>query len=335
MLLRHYLEQGLTKAAVARKLGLSRQTIYRWIETNQLDRDLEAQATRYGPRPPIERKIDPYEALIKTRLEVYPKLSAVRLFEEIQAAGYDGGYTQVKEFVRSVRPRPEPEPVVRFETPPGHQGQVDFGEFRFPWGKRFALLVVLGYSRLLWLSFYERQTMEVLCRGLEEAFAFFGGVPQELLFDQMKAVIVDDQRLKGGQLFENEEFLRFANHWGFRIRACRPYRAQTKGKVERPIRYVRENFIYGREFLNDADLHDQAMTWLERANGRRHGTTNEVPIERFERDERCVLKPPAPRTYRSLVRSTAKTVAQPNVTSLATVERRSLERYAELVEVTS
>ena len=86
----------------------------------------------------------------------------------------------------------------------------------------------------------------------------FGGVPAELLFDQMKAVIIEDQREVGGKLLENIEFVRFAAHWGFRIRACRPYRAKTKGKVERPVGYVRESFFYGRKFLNDADLNQQA-----------------------------------------------------------------------------
>ena len=192
---------------------------------------------RYGPRPPVATKLEPYRGIITARLEAYPLLSAVRLFEEVKAAGYPGGYTQVKEFVRRVRPSPAPEPVVRFETPPGLQAQVDFAEFRFPWGKRYALVVVLGYSRLLWLRFYRRQDMRTLFLGLEEAFAFFGGVPRELLFDQMKAIITRDLRLLGGQLVLNEEFLRFASHWGFRPRACRPYRAQTKGKVERPIRF--------------------------------------------------------------------------------------------------
>ena len=83
-----------------------------------------------------------------------------------------------------MRPTPAADPVVRFETPPGHQGQVDFAEFRLPWGKRYALVVVLAHSRLLWLQFYARQTMLVLMRGLEDAFAYFGGVPAELLFDQ-------------------------------------------------------------------------------------------------------------------------------------------------------
>src|SRR5581483_4458403 len=121
---------------------------------------------------------------------------------------------------------PEPEPVVRFEPPPGHQAQVDFATFQFPWGRRHALLVVLGSSRLLWLRFYPRQTLRIVMDGWAEAFAFFGGVPAELLFDQMKGVVLADPRPTGGRLVENPEFLRFAHHWGFTIRACRPHRAQ-------------------------------------------------------------------------------------------------------------
>ena len=138
--------------------------------------------------------------------------------------------------------------MIRFETPAGRQAQVDFARFSFPWGVRYALLVVLGYSRLLWCRFYPRQDMRTLIDGLEDAFRYFGGVPQELLFDQMKAVITRDLRLQGGALVRNLEFLRFAHHWGFTPRACRPYRAQTKGKVERPVRYLRDNFVYGRTF---------------------------------------------------------------------------------------
>ena len=134
---------------------------------------------------------------------------------------------------------PAPEPVIRFETPAGRQAQVDFARFRFAWGMRYALLVVVGYSRLLWCRFYPRQDMATLVDGLEEAFAYFGGVPQELLFDQMRAVITRDLRLEGGALVRNAEFLRFARHCGFTPRACRPYRAQTKGKVERPVRRLR------------------------------------------------------------------------------------------------
>jgi len=256
----------------------------------------------------------------------------VRLLDEIRAAGYAGGYTQLKAFVRRVRPTPPPDPVIRFETPAGRQAQVDFARFRFPWGIRYALLVVLGYSRLLWCRFYARQDMATLIDGLEDAFVYFGGVPHELLFDQMKAVITRDLRLEGGALIRNAEFLRFAHHWGFTPRACRPYRAQTKGKVERPVRYVRGNFVYGRTFLHDADLDHQRHHWLERvANVRVHATTHERPRDRFDREERCLLQPLALRRYTSLVleRPTGAPARRPP-RPLVTVEKRSLAAYAQL-----
>ena len=154
---------------------------------------------------------------------------AVRLFREVRSAGFSDGYDQVKRHVREVRPRPPLQPVRRFETPPGHQGQVDFAEFRTPWGKRYALIVALVYSRLMWVWYYERQTMAVVMWGLEAAFRYFGGVPAELLFDQMKAVILEENREIGGRLVENPELMRFGFHWGFWIRARRPYWAQAKG----------------------------------------------------------------------------------------------------------
>ena len=135
VLLRHYLEQGMTKAAIARHVGVSRDTIYRWIATGQLDRDLDEEAVRYRPRPPVPSKLDPYKAIIEARLAEYPKLTATRLFKEVRDAGYPGSYSQVKRYVRRVRPRPPEEPVQRFETPPGHQGQVDFADFRLPLGE--------------------------------------------------------------------------------------------------------------------------------------------------------------------------------------------------------
>lgn len=332
MLLRHYIEQGMSKRAIARKLKISRDTLYRWIREGALDRDADEHAVVYGPRSPVPTKLDPYKPLIQERLRAFPELSSVRLLEEIQAAGYPGSYTQLKEYVRTVRPRPALEPVIRFETPPAHQAQVDFAEFKFPWGKRFALLVVLGYSRLLWLKFYPRQDMRTLFAGLEEAFHFFGGVPKELLFDQMKAVITRDLRLLGGQLVRNEEFLRFSAHWSFTPRACRPYRAQTKGKVERPISYVRDNFVYGRTFLGDGDLDDQRTRWLEKANRRIHGTTRERPVLRFE-EERYLFTPPAERPYQSLVLAPPREIVQPKCASVPKipVERRPLASYAALV----
>jgi len=337
VLLQHLLDDGLSKTAIAQRLGVSRRVIYHWLKTDQLTRDVDVPVPRqYAPRP---TQLDPFTGIITARLATYPELSAVRLYDEIRAAGYPGGITQVRDYVARVRPRAEPEPLVRFETAPGHQAQVDFAEFRLPWGKRYALVVVLGYSRLLWLRFFPRQTLATVIGGLEEAFAYIGGVPAELLFDQMKAVIVEDQRRDGGKLLENPEFLRFAAHWGFRIRACRPYRAKTKGKVERPIRYIRSNFFYGREFIGDADLDAQCRAWLEDvANARVHRTTECVPRVRFETEERMHLQPLAERGYRPLVlpveRTTRRTVPHllaPTVPRIV-VEQRGLRSYQQLVD---
>ena len=229
MLLKHYLERGVSKTELSRRFGVSWRTIHEWIETGQLDRDVSSGGARYTPRPLVGHKLDAYKGIIDARREEYPKLSAKRLFDEIRAAGYPGGYSRVRDYVHGVRPRDAVETVVRFETPAGRQGQVDFGSFTLPWGRRYALVVVLSHSRLLWLCFYRRQTMAVLMDGLERAFARFGGVPAELLFDQMRAVVLSDDRRGGGELVLNAEFLRFAAYWGFQPRSCRPYRAQTKG----------------------------------------------------------------------------------------------------------
>ena len=333
MLLKHYLDRGVSKAELSRRFGVNRRTIHNWVDTGQLDRDLAAGARGYSPRPPVAHKLDPYKAIIDARLEAFPKLSAQRLFDEVRAADYPGCYSRVNDYVRARRPREPVESLVRFETPAGRQGQVDFGTFTLPWGRRHALVIVLGYSRLLWLHFYTRQTMPVLMEGLESAFDRFGGVPEELLFDQMRAVVLSDDRGAGGGLVLNEEFLRFAAHWGFMPRSCRPYRAQTKGKVERPIRYIRESFFYGRSFANDNDLNEQAVRWLEgTANVRRHATTGERPVDRFERDERAVLLPLANHPYRRLGVRHAPEPAPRRLPATVKVEQRPLSVYAEALQ---
>ena len=334
VLLRHYLEQGLSKAAVARRVGVSERTVHHWIAAGQLDREVDGEPVEYGPRQRQSSRLDPYKEIIEARLGEYPELSAVRLFREVRAAGYSGGYDQVKRHVRQVRPRPPQQPVERFETPPGHQGQVDFAEFRTPWGKRHALVVVLGYSRLMWVRYYERQTMAVVMWGLEAAFRYFGGVPTELLFDQMKAVVVEDNREIGGRLVENPEFVRFGFHWGFRIRACRPYRAQTKGKVERPVSYIRRNFFYGGDFASDDDLNARVLRWLDTvANVRLHATLKQRPVDRFE-VERPHLKPLARWSYRPVAPKYSEPPPRQDEATqrpeLVEVERRPLAEYARM-----
>ena len=233
------------RAALARRFGVSRRTIHEWVETGQLDRDLSSGGARYAPRPAMppqgwlptpgsSRHVSRSSPVCRRRVCL---TRSARRATPVATAGCGTRS-------RAVRPREPVEAVVRFETPAGRQGQVDFATFTLPWGRRHALVVVLSHSRLLWLCFLPPAgRWPVLTDGLERAFARFGGVPTELLFDQMRAVVLSDQRVGGGELVLNAEFLRFAAHWGFHPRACRPYRAQTKGKVERPIRYIRGQLL--------------------------------------------------------------------------------------------
>ncbi len=146
-------------------------------------------------------------------------------------------------------------------------------------GHRHALLVVLSHSRPLWVEFHRRQAMHVLFDGLESAFALFGGVPRELLFDQMLTAVLSDNRTGGAELILNGEFLGFSAHWGLMPRSCRRYRAQNKGKVERPIRYLRENFFSSRAFASEEALNGQLAGWhCEPAHTRHHGRTSVGPF---------------------------------------------------------
>ena len=139
MLLKHYLEQGVSKAELSRRFRVNRQTINYRIETDRLDRDLSAGTRGYAPRATVAHKLDPYMGITEARLAAFRKLSAKRLFDEVRAAGYPGSYERVRDYVRATRPRDPVGAPVRFETPSGRQGQVDFETFTLPWGRRRTL----------------------------------------------------------------------------------------------------------------------------------------------------------------------------------------------------
>ena len=279
---------------------MSRTTIHHWVKSGQLERDLLA-----GPRG-IRRAL---RWLTNWILQGDHRRAPRGVSEAVGEAavrrgprrGLSGLLRERANYVRVARPCEPVEPVVRFETPAGRQGQVDFGTFTLPWGRRHALVVVLGYSRLLWLRFFPRQTMPILMEGLESAFETFGGVPDELLFDQMRAVVLSDDRAAAAAWCSTRSSCALPRTGGSFPAPAVPTGPGTKGKVERPIRYIRESFFYGREFANDNDLNEQAARWLEgTANVRRHATIGEPPVERFERDERAVLLPLANCPYRRL-----------------------------------
>jgi len=284
IVLNHYLQEGLSKSAIARKLGINRRTIHRYLKGGKTE-------PRYGPRPIRPSLLGPYKDYLRGRLEVYPELSAVRLLVEITAMGYKGKYSTLKDHVRSLRPE-IPLPIeLRFEVNPGHQAQADFATFKTAFGTVHALLVVLSWSRYLWVRFYCHEDQLTVLTGLHRAFLAFGGVPRTLLFDRMKTAVAKSGA--DGRAIFNEEMLRFAAHYGFHPTACRPHRPKTKGRVERAVSYLRHNFFYGRSFRDMEALNNQVEKWLtETANTRIHGTTGEIPRERLVQEKNHLLSIP-------------------------------------------
>jgi transposase len=276
--------QGLSVSAIARRVGIDRKTVRKYIE-----RGLEPPS--YGPRQPRARRLEPFEAYLQQRVVAYPGLTASRLLREIKEHGYGGGYTAVTDFLREVRPAPVPPFEVRFETPPGEQAQVDFAQFEVIFAdepeavrKVWLFSLVLGYSRLIWARFVAHQDLQTVLRCHMAAFAALGGAPREILYDRMKTAVIgeDDQ----AHIVYNRALIDFAGHYGFHPKACRPYRAKTKGKVERPFRYIREDFFLARSFRNLDDLNAQLAHWLGTvANPRVHATTRRVVNEAFAEEK--------------------------------------------------
>jgi len=185
--------------------------------------------------------------------------------------------------------------TIRFETPPGKQLQIDFGERRVMIGdepvKVYLFVATLGYSRRLYVRPFRNERQESWFGGLEGAFRHFGGVSEEVLFDNDRGLVVHHDRQTREVEF-NDRLHAFARHWGFRPRACAPYRARTKGKDERGVGYVKKNAIAGRCFESWAALEAHLEGWVrDIADQRVHGTTGEVPIERFRRAEAGALRP--------------------------------------------
>jgi transposase len=271
--------QGLSISAIARELGIDRKTVRRSIT-----RGLEPPV--YGPRKPRPRLIDPFVPYLRERVSAYPGLTGRRLWRELRERGYDGGYTAITDLLRDLRPTPLPAFEVRFETPPGDQAQVDFAYFQVvfidePSVTRIVWLFsfVLGYSRLIWARFVLHQDMQTVLRCHMAAFEAIGGVPKEILYDRMKTAVIGEG---GGSIVYNRALIDFARHYGFQPKACRPYRAKTKGKVERPYRYIREDFFLARSFRNLDDLNAQLRHWLDTvANPRVHATTQCVVNQAF------------------------------------------------------
>jgi len=290
-MIRSLAERGVTISAIARQMGIDRKTV-----RNALKEPTEAKPQEATAGPSL---LDPYKQYLRGRLDV-ADFTAQRLFQDIEAQGYQGGYNLVKRFVAPLRALASRKAEVRFETQPGHQAQVDWSAFGFIMvdGVRKALScfsMILGFSRYQYIEFtLSRNLASFLCCHVH-AFEHFGGVPAEVLYDNLKTAVLSHV---DGTVEWQSAFADFASYYGFTPRACRPYRAKTKGKVERPFPYIRSNFFLGRAFTGLEDLNTQARRWLaETANARIHGTTHERPIDRHQ-IERARLRALPRQAYR-------------------------------------
>lgn len=281
-------QQGLSVSAIAQRTGQDRKTVRKYISNGLV-------MPRYTPRAARAGVLTDFEGYLEDRVARWPELSGARLLREIRELGYAGGATVVKDFLKGVRPAMTAPFEVRYETPPGQQAQVDFAHFETlftdePSQSRRVWLfsMVLGHCRYLWAQFVGHQDLATVLRCHMLAFEHFGGTPRQILYDRMKTAVLGE-RYDGSHIVYNAKLLALGAHYGFSPRACKPYRPQTKGKVERPFRYIRADFFLGRSFANLDDLNRQLRLWLDTvANARVHATTDRVVVDHL-RDERPKL----------------------------------------------
>jgi transposase len=265
--------------AIARETGYSRNTVRKYLRNRELP--------QLRPASNRASKLDPFKPFLQECFAngIYNCEVLLRLLRE---RGYDGGRTILKEYVRGFRPPKQAQAVQRYETKPGKQTQVDWGicEYVDDNGEKHKVpvfVMVLGYSRATYIEFTKRCDIHSFLRCMIHAFEYFNGIPQVMLTDHMKTVILgvdDDKKPRWQPLYED-----FAASIGLATKVCRVRRPQTKGKVERAVRFVKENFIPGRTFIDIGDLNRQARAWCEEINRRVHGTTGERPCDRLATEE--------------------------------------------------
>ncbi|WP_051276694.1 IS21 family transposase, partial [Desulfovirgula thermocuniculi] len=281
-----YHQQGVPKSRIAEMLGIDRKTVSRALQQDSYPQERKK-------KPSI---LDPYKPYIEERLNKYD-LTATRLFREIRNQGYTGSYETVKRYVATLREQRPRRAYIRFETGPGEQAQVDWSLFgRVVLNGREVLIwcfsMVLSYSRAMYIEFTTSCDLATFIRAHVNAFQYFGGVTLTVVYDNIKLVVLSRSE---GAIRWNPEFLAFAHAYGFRPILCAPGNPEAKGKVERPFRYIRQDFFKGTEFTDLEDLNQKARRWLDEvANRRVHRTTGAVPFERLAEEK---LRPLPPGEY--------------------------------------
>jgi len=272
--------KGLSQRKIARKLGISRNTVKKYLENPELPG---------GHRRTRKRKslLDPYKDNIKAWLEEDMDYTATWIYDRLSAMGFSGSYEIVKRKVGAIKAERQKIAYMRFETEPGYQGQVDFGEFQVEQAdgsikKLYLFSMILGYSRKIYGELIERCDLPTFLDCHIRAFEYFGGVPEQLLYDRMKNVFIG--KIAGKKKF-NDTLLGFALHYGFKPEVAPAHAAWVKGKIERPYSFIREGFWRGYGFVCMDSANLDLQRWLEKKEKRVHGTTHEVVFLRFAREK--------------------------------------------------
>lgn len=291
-------QQGYSQRAIAKQLGISRRTVMKYLA--QAD-----DTPRYAARPKLGSKLDLIKPYLHSRIaQAAPiHLSGEVLFREVKALGYTGSLSLLRQYLRDYRGKTQPQQVVRFETQPGKQMQVDWGKMRGGKHPIHAFIAVLGYSRAMFVMFTDNMRYDTLEACHRAAFEYFQGVPTDVWYDNMKTVVIARDTYGEGQHRLHPSFRQFAKDCGFVAKLCHPYRPQTKGKVERMVRYVRDSFYRpvatklsaSGLTLDIETANAQGRIWLDKvAHQRIHDTTKEKPAVRLQREQPYLQPLPLP-----------------------------------------
>jgi transposase len=283
-------ERGYSIRAIAKTLGLNRRTVSKRLKESELQ--------PYKKRS-YKSKLDPYKEYIRKRVkQAYPdKIPSSVIYEEIKKYGYDGKVRILQSFLQTCVSPIIKDEVVRFETEPAYQAQVDWTFIRTGKNPIYGFVMVLGFSRMAFVYFTDNMRQETWQECHVKAFEYFGGVPQTLLYDNLKSVVIKRDKYGKNQHGFNDDFLEFSKD-NFIPKLCKVYRAQTKGKVERFNLYLKSNFyiplksaLKGSQIEINCDLlNTKVFSWLEIANSRIHDTTKKKPIDLFK-EEKHLLQP--------------------------------------------
>jgi len=278
-------QQGYSQRAIAKQLSISRNTVKKYLTTNPAEPE-------YSSRPETTSKLEAYKPYLHSRIASASPihLSGVVLYREIKEQGYIGSLSLLRQYLYQYRGQPEIQPIKRFETPAGKQMQVDWGQMRGGKTPIHAFVAVLGYSRALFVMMTDNMRYETLEQCHRLAFDYFQGIPQQVWYDNMKTVVIERDAYGEGQHKLNQSFYQFSKTMGFIPKLCKPYRPQTKGKVERMVRYVRDNFyrplatkLNASNLILDIETANiELQQWLDTvANQRVHDTIKEKPADKL------------------------------------------------------